>query len=351
MTPLDPTSPDVTAHVIELLSKTNTGCNTIDRALQYLESLQEHDGAWYGRWGVNYIYGTSLVLVSLKSIGKTDGHGCIKQAAAWLKSKQNADGGWGESCESYSDPRLRGTGKSTASQTAWALLGLVAAGESQCEEVLRGIGFLTSTQNQDGSWKENHYTGTGFPRAFYLRYDLYRLYFPLLALAAYQRSTSTTETSSASLSTEEMKLARIVPLDRILLLPHCLRRSATCQAKYGSMGLECNKCNDQCPVNILRNRALSLGYRGVCVAPGGRLALAYVRETKPRGILAVACDKELKEGIEGVTSTFAGSCPVIVVVPLTKNGCIDTEVDLAYALEKVALGYDVESSQIRMVGC
>jgi squalene-hopene/tetraprenyl-beta-curcumene cyclase len=188
MTPLDPTSPDVTAHAIELLGELNWDSPLLQKALSYLKGKQEVDGAWYGRWGVNYIYGTGLVLASLGAAGGDVGQEYIREAVSWLKSHQNQDGGWGETCHTYEDPSCRGSGQSTASQTAWALLGLIAAGEADSPSVERGISYLVKTQREDGSWQEDAYTGTGFPRAFYLRYDLYRIYFPLMALARYRAS-------------------------------------------------------------------------------------------------------------------------------------------------------------------
>ncbi len=188
MTPLDPTSPDVTAHVIDLLGEMNERGDALNRALVYLRREQEPDGAWYGRWGVNYIYGTGLVLASLRPLHNETLAGNISRAAGWLKSTQHEDGGWGESCGTYDDPRARAAGPSTASQTAWALLGLIGAGEPDAPQAKSGIDFLTRTQRPDGSWQEDLYTGTGFPRAFYLHYDLYRIYFPLLALAQYRQA-------------------------------------------------------------------------------------------------------------------------------------------------------------------
>lgn len=140
--------------------------------------------------------------------------------------------------------------------------------------------------------------------------------------------------------TVEEELVSIAPAERVLLLPHCLRRVDTCQGKYTRKGLECQDCNPDCPVNRLRKAALSLGYKGVCIAPGGRLALKYVEENKPRGIVAVACQKELMDGIHGVSELDGDTQPTlpIVVIPLSKDGCVDTEVDLKLALEKIALG-------------
>jgi squalene-hopene/tetraprenyl-beta-curcumene cyclase len=188
MTPLDPTSPDVTAHAIELLGEIKLDNSSLRRALSYLKREQESDGAWYGRWGVNYIYGTGLVLAGLQTNGEDMKQEHIRQAVSWLESHQNDDGGWGETCRTYEDPSCRGIGPSTASQTAWALLGLLAAGEGTSQIVPKGISYLLKTQQEDGSWREDAYTGTGFPRAFYLRYDLYRIYFPLMALARYRAS-------------------------------------------------------------------------------------------------------------------------------------------------------------------
>ena len=186
MTPLDPTSPDVTAHAIELLGELNADSASLRRAMTYLKNCQEVDGAWYGRWGVNYIYGTGLVLTALKAAGEDMKQGYIHRAVSWLEACQNSDGGWGETCRTYEDPSCRGKGTSTASQTAWALMGLMAAGEPAGNAVIRGINYLISTQEEDGSWQEETYTGTGFPKAFYLRYDLYRIYFPLIALARFK---------------------------------------------------------------------------------------------------------------------------------------------------------------------
>jgi squalene-hopene/tetraprenyl-beta-curcumene cyclase len=186
MSPLDPTCPDVTAHVIELLSEHSGERPALERGLAYIKSAQESDGAWYGRWGVNYLYGTGLVLASLRAAGEDPCQGYIQQAVAWLVSHQNPDGGWGETCLTYQDPSQRGHGPSTASQTAWALTGLIAANELSNPAVRRGIEYLISTQQPDGGWVEEFYTGTGFPRVFYLRYDLYRIYFPLISLARYR---------------------------------------------------------------------------------------------------------------------------------------------------------------------
>jgi len=190
ITPLDFGSPDITAHVLWVLGSLGYQDNIkpVKNALKYIQRCQERNGSWYGRWGVNYIYGTSKVLQALDSLGQPNGPlGLGRQKAVqWLKDIQNSDGGWGESCLSYEVGAYYPLGGSTASQTAWALLGLMAAC-GIAESVHRGAAYLTGTQNRDGSWSEQYYTGGGFPRAFYLKYELYKDYFPLMALANYKK--------------------------------------------------------------------------------------------------------------------------------------------------------------------
>jgi squalene-hopene/tetraprenyl-beta-curcumene cyclase len=161
---------------------------SVKRAIEFVRQEQEPDGSWFGRWGVNYIYGTALVLRGLDAMGMDLHETCIQQASEWLRMVQNSDGGWGETVGSYDDPNLRGQGDSTPSQTAWAILGLLAAGDTRTESVHRGIAYLLQTQKKDGSWDEHFFTGTGFPRVFYLMYHLYRQYFPLLALTTYTKA-------------------------------------------------------------------------------------------------------------------------------------------------------------------
>jgi squalene-hopene/tetraprenyl-beta-curcumene cyclase len=184
---LDPTCSDLTGRTLELLGYIgyNLHCRRVQRAIQYLKDTQEEDGSWYGRWGVNYIYGTWQVLRGLRAIGVDMKQDWIVRAREWLESCQNEDGGWGETCASYDDPTLKGKGPSTASQTAWAVMGLCAAGAIHTKAVKRGVDYLVRTQNRDGSWTEPETTGTGFPKVFYLKYDMYRNNFPLLALATY----------------------------------------------------------------------------------------------------------------------------------------------------------------------
>ena len=182
---LDPSCPDITARVLEALG--HYGCRVgdpqVDRAVAFLEKTQERHGGWIGRWGVNYIYGSWQVLVGLDSIGYDMQQPMVRRAVNWLKSVQQPCGGWGETCRSYDDPSLAGQGIPTASQTAWAVLGLLAADEADSEAVRCGVHYLINTQQADGSWKENQFTGTGFPKVFYLKYHMYSLYFPLMALA------------------------------------------------------------------------------------------------------------------------------------------------------------------------
>ncbi|WP_428099999.1 squalene--hopene cyclase [Candidatus Rariloculus sp.] len=208
---LDPPSADVTAHVIEALALLGYARSepAIEKAYRFLREEQEHDGPWFGRWGVNYIYGTAAVLPALAAIGEDMRADYVRRAAEWLVEHQNSDGGWGETCASYMDEALRGQGPSTASQTAWSLIALLATGNRDYgAAVRRGLAHLIETQREDGTWDELHYTGTGFPgygfgaridfrdertrrriaqgtelqRGFMINYNLYRHYFPLMAM-------------------------------------------------------------------------------------------------------------------------------------------------------------------------
>ena len=197
---LDPPTVDITGRVLEMLAA--YGCTQDDprvkKAIKFILHEQEPDGSWFGRWGVNYIYGTMQVLRGLEAMGIDLHEPYVQQAAEWLRMVQNPDGGWGESCGSYDDPTARGIGPSTPSQTAWAIMGLLAAGDTRSESVQRGILYLLEKQRPDGHWEEDQYTGTGFPRVFYLAYHLYRDYFPLIALSTYAQKFSTLEDREAS---------------------------------------------------------------------------------------------------------------------------------------------------------
>jgi squalene-hopene/tetraprenyl-beta-curcumene cyclase len=189
---LDPSCPDITARVLEALGNYGHGVDhpQVVRALAFLRRTQGKSGCWVGRWGVNYVYGTWQVLLGLQKIGFDMHDEMVRRAVAWLKQAQQPGGGWGETCRSYDDPSLAGRGTPTASQTAWALLALLAAGEGQSDAVRAGVEYLLSTQGEDGNWREDVFTGTGFPKVFYLKYHLYRLYFPLMALARYAQALS-----------------------------------------------------------------------------------------------------------------------------------------------------------------
>jgi len=186
---LDPTCPDITGRVLEALCRAEViaDARAVRRAVRHLRRTQEADGSWYGRWGVAYVYGTFLALRGLRAAGESPSEAHILCAAEWLRSIQNADGGWGESCASYDEGRFVGA-PSTASQTAWALLGLLASGDANSLSVEKGIEYLLERQTPEGTWEEGLATGTGFPRVFYLTYHLYRHSFPLLALGCYLKA-------------------------------------------------------------------------------------------------------------------------------------------------------------------
>jgi squalene-hopene/tetraprenyl-beta-curcumene cyclase len=185
---LDPTCPDITGRVLEALCAHGLKRDhpAVRRGVEYLVRTQQADGSWYGRWGVAYIYGACFALRGLRAAGESDREAHMLRAGEWLRSIQNADGGWGESCASY-DNGVFTPAESTPSQTAWAVLGLLAGGDTSSRSVCQGIEYLLRTQRPDGDWDEELSTGTGFPRVFYLTYHLYRLYFPLLALSSYMQ--------------------------------------------------------------------------------------------------------------------------------------------------------------------
>jgi squalene-hopene/tetraprenyl-beta-curcumene cyclase len=187
---IDPPSADVTAHVVEMLAALGaagrpTDRAAMDRGVAWLLANQEPDGSWFGRWGANYLYGTGAVVPALVAAGVPATHPAVRRAVEWLCTCQQDDGGWGEDLRSYDDPAWSGRGASTASQTAWALLALLAAGEQDRASTRRGLAFLSATQRADGTWDEPWFTGTGFPGDFYINYHLYRLVFPITALGRF----------------------------------------------------------------------------------------------------------------------------------------------------------------------
>jgi squalene-hopene/tetraprenyl-beta-curcumene cyclase len=179
----DPPSADVTAHVLETLAyEGRHRTPEARRALDWLLREQERDGSWFGRWGANYVYGTGAVLPALTACGLAPGHPAVAAGVRWLESVQNPEGGFGEDLRSYRDRSWCGRGVSTASQTAWALIGLEAAGAGDGDAAQRAVEWLIETQQPSGGWEEPYFTGTGFPGDFYLNYHLYRDVFPLMAL-------------------------------------------------------------------------------------------------------------------------------------------------------------------------
>ena len=182
---IDPSTPDLTARVLEALGRLGRrlGDPVVDRAVAYLRAAQEPDGAWFGRWGVNYVYGTWQTLVGLTAVGVPRDDPAVIAGARWLLAHQQPSGAWGESPDTYDHPRRRGQGPATPSQTAWAVMGLIAAGLRDHPAVVHGIQYLIDQQRSDGAWREPEFTGTGFPSVFYLRYHYYSIYFPLMALA------------------------------------------------------------------------------------------------------------------------------------------------------------------------
>jgi squalene-hopene/tetraprenyl-beta-curcumene cyclase len=186
---LDPPCSDITSRALEVFGRMGISPKEpfVRRAIRFVRETQLPDGSWEGRWGVNYIYGTWLVLRGLRAVGEDMFQDWILRGLNWLESCQNADGGWGETPATYENPKLKGQGESTPSQTAWALMGIMGATDHLRPSLQRGVEYLARTQNPDGSWTEDHITGTGFPKVFYLKYDMYRNNWPLLALADYQR--------------------------------------------------------------------------------------------------------------------------------------------------------------------
>ena len=195
---IDPPTVDITGRALEMLAAYGYTQRDprVARAIEFILKEQAIDGSWFGRWGVNYLYGTFLVLRGLEAIGYWHHEPAVVSATEWIRMVQNPDGGWGETCGTYDDDSYKGVGPSTPSQTAWALLGLLAGGDSRSDSVAKGVRWLIERQHEDGSWDElmpgrngeSYYTGTGFPRVFYLGYHLYKQYFPLMALTTYKQA-------------------------------------------------------------------------------------------------------------------------------------------------------------------
>jgi squalene-hopene/tetraprenyl-beta-curcumene cyclase len=186
---LDPSCSDITGRGLEILGKLGYTMSepSIKRMIRYLKRTQEEDGSWFGRWGVNYVYGTWQAIRGLKAIGMDMNEDWIVRGRDWLESCQNPDGGWGETPASYDDARLKGQGPSTPTQTAWGLMGVLHFGDPMRSSIQRALNFLATTQLADGTWREDEITGTGFPRVFYLKYDMYRTNWPLIALGEYRQ--------------------------------------------------------------------------------------------------------------------------------------------------------------------
>jgi squalene-hopene/tetraprenyl-beta-curcumene cyclase len=180
---IDEPSADVTAHAVEMLAALGQASDPVAvAAVRWLIDRQEPGGSWFGRWGVNHVYGTGAVVPALIAVGVAPTEPCMMRAVSWLAEHQNEDGGWGEDPRSYDSPEWVGRGTSTASQTAWALLALHAVGKQGSQAASRGVQWLVDTQREDGGWDEPQYTGTGFPSDYYINYHLYRLTFPVMAL-------------------------------------------------------------------------------------------------------------------------------------------------------------------------
>jgi len=206
---IDPSCEDITGRALESLHALGDRPDhpAVKSAVRFLEGKQLPDGTWYGRWGCNYLYGTWLVLRGLKAASVDLSAARYQRAGAWVVQHQNPDGGWGELPRSYDDPTTKGIGPSTPSQTAWALMALLALNDTSSECVRRGIEYLLRVQQYDGSWKDAFWTGTGFPKVFYLRYHLYATYFPLWALSVYRRQRGSERISARAVQQTPARVA------------------------------------------------------------------------------------------------------------------------------------------------
>ncbi|HBT76614.1 MAG TPA: squalene--hopene cyclase [Planctomycetaceae bacterium] len=216
---IDPSTPDLTGRVMESLGRLGFRVGTnkqIDRVVAYMRKCQRPDGSWFGRWGINYIYGTWQALTGMTAVGVPTDDPAIRAGANWLLSHQHSSGGWGETADSYEDEALRGQGEPTASQTAWAVMGLIAAGLTDHPATIRGIRFLMNRRRPDGTWQEDQFTGGGFPRVFYLKYHYYSVYFPLMALSLFAAKTRGTAAIALGAVTDAALGAESVrPLEKI----------------------------------------------------------------------------------------------------------------------------------------
>ena len=201
----DPSCPDITGRTLECWGNHGIGSDdpNVARAIRYMRGHQDPAGCWFGRWGVNYLYGTWQVVGGLRGVGYDMSEPWVQEAADWLRAVQKEDGSWGETCDSYEDPSLKGQGPSTASQTAWATMALMAITGPEDPDVARGIAWLADTQLDNGDWDEPWFTGTGFPRVFYLRYHYYRLYFPLMAIGRWLRLRDELPSPASLLSSDD----------------------------------------------------------------------------------------------------------------------------------------------------
>jgi squalene-hopene/tetraprenyl-beta-curcumene cyclase len=224
---IDPSTPDLTGRVLEALGALGLrlGAPAVDQAVDYVRRAQEADGSWFGRWGVNYIYGTWQAITGLTAVGVPADDPAIVSGVNWLLAHQQAGGAWGESPDSYEHPHLRGQGPATASQTAWAVMGLIAAGLERHPAVTKAIRYLTLMQEEEGTWDEAEFTGTGFPRVFYLRYHYYPIYFPLLAMSQWALKVHPQRTDNELSAIRKRKPSRATVISAVKYQPNVCARA------------------------------------------------------------------------------------------------------------------------------